>query len=279
MSERESKTRSRALRSYVFATFKTHSPTELVAFLPILVARMHYEKTPKVTIREVVQQFLDYLEIKGVPLTSELVHLKNTIPEGVSCLIPEIDTPDNIAPNYEAPEEDGDGVVDLEAPLLYETQSPLISSLVPLLDACWEKSVASRFPKFLWKKFTFEGKTYYAIASWKLQGEGVGWNLAAAYSGGIVYSGQSTLLVRHEDRPVHLSKDFEGFALDIPSTMTKSKYAGKAVPVSGTLFIWALQWQPGVEVRCWLNESLGGKHSPTGDLIRQSLIMPHFLSS
>jgi hypothetical protein len=295
MSERESKTRSRALRSYVFATFKTRSTEELVEFLPILVARMVHEKTPKGTIQEVVQQFLDYLEIKEVPLTPELLALKHTPREGVTCVVPEldavkkqIDPEDKLTLDLEGglltddplgffgTSVEDDGIVDLEGPLSQETVSPLVPFLVPLLDRCWEKSTLDKFPKFLWKEFVFEGNRYYAIASWKMHGQGVDWNLAASYSDGIVYSSKSEILARHEGRAVHLSRDFNDFELVIPPVLKKSKYTGQKMLVSGTLFVWALTWKQGVEVRCWLNESIGGKRSATGDLIRQSKVMPHF---
>jgi hypothetical protein len=288
MSERESKTRSRALRSYVFATFRTRSPKELVEFLPILVARMAYERTPKGTIQEVVQQFLDYLEIKEVPITPELLALKHMPHEGVSCIVPELDTPvstnegsirsligDPLA-SLIFPNEEDDGVVDLEGSLSQETESPLIPLLTPFLNRCWEKSVADRFPKFLWKEFVFEGVRYYTIASWKMHGQGVDWNLAASYSDGIVYSSKSEILVRHEGRAVHVSRDFNDFELEIPKILKKSNYVGQKMLVSGTLFVWALTWKQGVEVRCWLNESISGKRSAMGDLIRQSQVMPHF---
>ncbi len=289
MSERESKTRSRALRSYVFATFKTRSPEELVEFLPVLVARMVYEKTPRSTVQEVVQQFLDYLEIKGVLITPELLALKHTPCEGVTCSVPELDTPMSDNPLQDLkdligdplaglifPNSEDDGIVDLEGPLSQETESPLVPLIAPLLDRCWEKSVADKFPKFLWKELMFEGERYYAIASWKMHGQGVDWNLAASYSDGIVYSSKSEILVRHEGRAVHVSRDFNDFELAIPTVLKKSNYVGQKMLVSGTLFVWALTWKQGVEVRCWLNESIGGKRSAMGDLIRQSKVMPHF---
>lgn len=283
MSERESKTRSRALRSYVFATFATRSPEELTRFLPILVARMHYEKTPKGTIQEVVQQFLDYLEIKGVPLTPNLTSLKLKPPENVTCVIPELDTGHLSNSSFGTPEEEedeGDGIVDLKKTFMPESPSPLLPLVTEVLELCWERSLAARFPSFLWKRVSFEGQPYYLIASWKLRSphaDATAWNLAAAYSGGIVYSADSDILVRHEDRPVHWSKDFREFPLAIPAAMTKSEFAGKTIAVTGTLFVWALHWKPGVEVRCWFNESVGGKRSATGDLLRQSHVMPHFL--